>query len=327
MVIVDQSADPNEQLYLNIDTITTPSRFTAVIREDICLPSEPIQINPEKVVNVGVCLEQPTLVILVDVKGYHGKAKIQLIGAILQLIQPFPNHRISIHLGGTVSPKRPSIELDSATPTEVFKQVVSAFKSLNGYNKNFAEDFPREINEVYADKVLMGGYDVIMAILTTVDRVHLMKKVQLETQPSGTPREIFTGTNQLLILDKCEPECYENMEQDINSRINLPKEFKVNFVSKFTWMARMRQFTLETCSHTTQQALDTQSVCAKYDRSPLKVIFYVDTSINTSLYQLKFYTAVIQMVLKQLSSVHLTSTGRNEIVIKKFTRRGNYKNV
>ena len=141
MVIVDQSADPNEQLNLNIDTVITPSRFTAVIREDICMPSEPIQINPEKVVNVGVCLEQPTLVILVDVKGYHGKAKVQLIGAILQLVQPFPNHRISIHLGGTVSPKRPSIELDSATPTEVFNQVVSAFKSLNGYNKNLAEVF------------------------------------------------------------------------------------------------------------------------------------------------------------------------------------------
>ena len=76
-------------------------------------------------------------------------------------------------------------------------------------------------------------------------------------------------------------------------------------------------------SESTQKDVNIHSVCQKYDRNPLKVIFFLDTSINISIYQLKYYTAIIQMVLKQLSSVHLTSTGRNEIVIKKFTRRGN----
>ena len=109
MVIVDQVTGSEKPLNLNVDTVITSSQFTSVIRENICMPSQPKEINPERVVNVGVCLEQPTLVILVDVKGYHGRSNVQLITAILQLVEPFPQHRISIHFGGTVNPKRPSM--------------------------------------------------------------------------------------------------------------------------------------------------------------------------------------------------------------------------
>ena len=102
MIIVDPNVENDLTPNLNIDTLITRRRFTTVIQNDICQSTEQKEIKPERIIKTGLCLEQPTLVILVDVKGNHKYGKVQMINAILQLIEPFSNHRISIHFGGTV---------------------------------------------------------------------------------------------------------------------------------------------------------------------------------------------------------------------------------
>ena len=322
MIISTTQTPP--KIYSNINTVITTGRFSYKIKEDICQKPESKPITPAQIVKTGKCLSQPRVVILIDVNGYNGRAKLELIGAIGQLVAPFPNHRISIHFGGLITPEAHSIDLDNVNFEEVLDRVIRKFDNLNGYNQNPIRNFHDELVDLHLEKVILGDSDVIFTVLTTMDRIHHMAKIRAKNQSTGIERQISETHTQVFVLDFCEPDCedYEMLKTEILPDISLPEHMKIDFVTKFTWMMRMRQFTKDSCAYSTQEGLKRQSVCSKYDRNPLKMAIYLDTSIHINRYHLKFYNAVIQMVLKQLSSVHITNTGRNEIVIKKFVKRG-----
>ena len=154
MIISTQKTPP--KLYSNINTIVTTGRFSLKIRPDICQLSHPKPITPAKVSKSGKCLSQPKLIILVDVNGYNGRAKLQLIGAIAQLVVPFPNHRISIHFGGMVTPEPLTINLDNVDSEEVLDRVIRMFESLNGYNQSPIKTFYDEIVDLHLENIIMS---------------------------------------------------------------------------------------------------------------------------------------------------------------------------
>ena len=79
-----------------------------------------------------------------------------------------------------------------------------------------------------------------------------------------------------------------------------------------------------TCADMSNSEFPVQPICSRLQEKALSVVFYLDMSRNIRGYQLSFYTQMITSVLQKLAAVHITNKGRNKIIIKKYSKRGQF---